>query len=69
MKMLTNSYYSYQIMDRSRCTMIKYLNDKNTNAAINSKLFKEQNHVNNALFDVEISKAEIESKETIIVVF
>ena len=69
MNLLTNSSNSYQNMDRSRCTMTKYLNDKKSNAAINSKLFKELNHVNNALYDVEISEADIESKGTIIVGF
>ena len=40
MKFLANSSYGYQIMDRSRHTVTKYLSDENTHAAINSKLFK-----------------------------
>ena len=41
MKFLSNSSYGYQIMDRSRHTLTKYLTDKKTHAAINSKLFKK----------------------------
>ena len=49
MKLLANSSYGYQIMDRSRHTVTKYLSDKKTHAAINSKLFKKLDHVNNSL--------------------
>ena len=69
MKLLANSYYGYQIMDRSRHTATKYLADGKTHAAINSKLFKKLDHVNNSLFEVELAKAQIEHKETIIVGF
>ena len=40
MKLLANSSYGYQIMDQSRHTVMKYLTDEKTHAAINSKLFK-----------------------------
>ena len=40
MKFLANSSYGYQIMDRSRHTVTKYLNDEKTHEAINTKLFK-----------------------------
>ena len=40
MKLLSNSSYGYQIMDRSRHTVTKYLSDEKTHAANNSKLFK-----------------------------
>ena len=40
-KFLTNSSYEYQIMDRSRHTVIKYLNDDKTHIAITIKLFKQ----------------------------
>ena len=40
MKLLANSSYGYQIVDRSRHTVTKYLSDEKTHAAINSKLFK-----------------------------
>ena len=69
MKLLANSSYRYQIMDRSRHTVTKYLSDKKTHAAINSKLFKKLDHVNNSLYQVELAKAQIEHKEPIIVGF
>ena len=40
MKLLANSSYGYQIMDRSRHTVTKYLNDEKTHSANNNKLFK-----------------------------
>ena len=62
MKLLANSSYGYQIVDRSRHTVTKYLNDEKTNAAINSKLFKKLDPVNNSLYEVELAKAQIEHK-------
>ena len=35
MTLLTNSSYEYQIMDRSRHTVTKYLNNEKTHSAIN----------------------------------
>ena len=69
MKLLANNSYSYQIMDRSRHTVTKYFTDEKTHAAINGKLFKKLDHVNNSLVEVEIVKAQIERKEPIIVGF
>ena len=69
MKLLANSFYGYQILDRSRHTVTKYLSDEKTHAAINSKLFKKRDHVNNSLYEVELAKAQIEHKEPIIVGF
>ena len=69
MKLLANSSYGYQIVDRSRHTVTKYLSDEKTRAAINSKLFKRLDHLNNPLYEVELAKAEIEHKEPIIVGF
>ena len=37
MKLLANNSYGYQIMDRSRHTVTKYLTDEKTHAANNSK--------------------------------
>ena len=47
-KLLTNGSPSYQIVDRSQHTITKYLSDKKTFAAIDSKLFKNLDHVNNS---------------------
>ena len=69
MKLLAYSTYGYQIMDRSRHTVTKELTDEKTHAAINNKLFKRLDHVNNSLYEVELAKAHIEHKEPIIVEF
>ena len=68
-KLLANISYGYQIMERNRHTVTKYLSDEKTHAAINSKLFKKLDHVNNSLYEVELAKAQIEHKEPIIVGF
>ena len=68
-KLLAISSYGYQIMDRSRHTVTKYLSDEKTHSAINIKLFKKLEHMNNSLHEVELAKAEIEHKEPIIVGF
>ena len=69
MKLLANSSYGYQIMDRSRHTVTKYLSDAKTHAANKGKLFKRLDHVNNSLYEVELAKAQIEHDEPIIVGF
>ena len=69
MKLLANSSYGYQIMDRSRHTVTKFLSDEKRHAAINSKLFKKLDHVNNSLYEVELAKAQIEHRQPIIVGF
>ena len=69
MKMLVSSSYGYQIMDRSRHTITKYLNDEKTHKAINSKYSKKPNHLNDNLYEIESVKADVEHKEPIIVGF
>ena len=69
MKLLANSSYGYQIMDRSRHTVTKYLSNEKTHSAINSKLFKRLNHITDQLYEVELVKSEIEHREPIIVGF
>ena len=69
MKLLAHSSYGYQIMDRSRHTVIKYLNDAKTHGAINTKLFRRLDHINDQLYEVELAKAEIDYREPIIVGF
>ena len=56
-------------MDRSRHTVIKYLNDEKTHGAINTKLFKRLDYINDQLYEVELTKAEIEHREPLIVGF
>ena len=69
MKLLANSSYGYLIMDRSRHTVTNYLSEEKTHAAIKSKQFKKLDHVNNSLYEVELTKAQIEHREPIIVGF
>ena len=57
MKLLANSSYGYQIMDRSRHTVTKYLSDEKTHRAINSKLFKRLNHITDQLYELELFKS------------
>ena len=69
MKLLGNSSYGYQIMDRSRHTETKYLNDEKTHKAINGKMFKRLNNVSKEIYEVELAKSKIEHREPIIVGF
>ena len=69
MKVLGNRSYSYQIMDTSRHTEKKYLNDEKTHKAINGKSFKRLNNVSKELCEVELVKSKIEHREPIIVGF
>ena len=69
MKLLANSSYGYQIMDRSRHTVTTYLSDEKHLRLLIVKLFKRLDHLNNSLYEVELAKAEIEHKEPIIVEF
>ena len=69
MKLLANSSYDYQILDKSRHTVTEYLGDKKTHAAFKSKLFKRLDHENNSLYEVEFAQAQIGHKEPTIVGF
>ena len=69
MKLLRNNSYGYQIMDRSKHAMTKFLEDKKTHKAINNQLFKRLNIVAKDLFEVELVKSTIEHCEPIIVGF
>ena len=69
MKILANNSYGYQIMDRRRHIVMKYLSDGKTHAAIDSKMFKNLDHVNTSLYEVELAKAQIEHKKPTIVGF
>ena len=56
-------------MDRSRHTVTKYLTDKKTHSANNSKKFKRPNHITDQLYEVELVTSEIEHREPIILGF
>ena len=69
MKLLANSSYGSQNMNRSRYTVTKYLSDEKTHGAINTKLFERLDHINDQGYEVDLAKAEIERREPIIVGF
>ena len=61
-KLLANCSYGYQIMDRSRHTVTKYLSDEKTHGAINTKLFKRLDHISNQLYAVELAKQRLSTE-------
>ena len=46
MKLLCNKLYGYQIIDRSLHSVTKYMDDEQTHAAVNNKMFKRVGHFN-----------------------
>ena len=62
MKLLANSSYGYQIMDRSRHTVTKYLTNEKTHSSIDSRMLKRLDHITDQLFEVELVKPEIEHR-------
>ena len=68
-KFQANSFYGYQIMDQRRHTLTKYLSDEKAQTAINSKPFRKLYHVNIALYELKLAKAQTEHKEPIHVGF
>ena len=69
MKLLAKSSYGYQIMDRSRHTVKKYLNDEKTHSAIKKRLFKRPNFITDQLYEIELVNSEIEHRGPIDVGF
>ena len=65
-KLLDSNSCGYQIMYRTRHTVMKYFTDAKTHAAIKSTLFKKLDQVNTSLQEVELAKDQIEHKEPII---
>ena len=69
MNLFANSSYGNQIMDRNGHTVTKKLSDEKRPWAINTKLFKRLDYINDQLYEVEMAKAEIEHREPILVGF
>ena len=69
MRFLSNSSYGYQIVDRSRHTLTKYLNGEEIHSAIKNELFKRLNFITDRLYEVELVRSEIQHREPIIVGF
>ena len=55
MKLLAKSSYGYQVMDRSRHIVTKYLIDEERHVAITNKLFKKRDHVNTKSQSLSVS--------------
>ena len=64
MKLLANSSYGYQNMDRSPHTVIKYLSDEKTQVAINTKMFKYLDHINDQLYETKFGKSRYGAQRT-----
>ena len=69
MNLLGNSSYGYEIVDRSKHTETKSLNDEKTHKSINGKMFKRLNNVSKEPYEVELATSKIEHREPIIVGF
>ena len=69
MQLLANSSYGYQIMDRSRHTVTRYLSDENTHGAIKNKIFRCHGYINDQLYEVKLVKSENGHKELIFIGF
>ena len=67
--MLFNSSFGHEVLDSSRHTVTVQLSNKKSHAALNSKLLEKLNYVINALYEVELTKAQIEQKQPFIVGF
>ena len=69
MKLLGNSAYGVQIMDRSKHSSTKYANDSTVDNLLNNRLFKEANTVAGGVYEVTMAKAQITHKEPIVLGF
>ena len=69
MKLIGNSAYGYQIMDRSKHTETKYVIGSHVDKIINNQFFKNMNELPYNIFEAELSKKEVVHKEPIIIGF
>ena len=69
MKLIANSSYGYQIMDRSKHTNTKFVLGSDVDSLVNNCMFKRLHHLPRKIFEVELGKRKIEHKEPIIVGF
>ncbi len=69
MKLIGNSSYGYQIMDRRKHTCTKYVNDSKVDSVINNKLFNTYNQITDGVYEIGMAKKVIEHKEPIVVGF
>ena len=67
MKLIRNSSYGYQIIDRSRHTSTKYVKGFQVDELINNRFFKSLNELPGQIFELGRSKTRVEHKEPIFV--
>ena len=60
MRLLINILSVYQIMDRSRHSVTRYMKDEKAHAAINKKMFKTLGHNKDQLYEVELAESDID---------
>ena len=65
MELLANSLYGYQVLDSSRHTETKYLNDEKTHSAKNSERSKLLNYITDQLYEVAPVKPKVEHRKSI----
>ena len=69
MKLIGNSAYGYQIMDRSRHSRTKYVLGTAVDKLINNRFFQKLNELPRQIYEVELKKCRVVHKEPIIVGF
>ena len=69
MKLLGNSSYGYQIMDRTKFTDTVYCSSETVDRAINRRTFRKLEEVTSNVFEVNSARNKIEHREPIIVGF
>jgi hypothetical protein len=69
MKLIANSSYGYQILDRSKHTNTKYVTDQQVDKMINSKRFRKYNALNDSIHEITLAKQKIVHREPIVVGF
>ena len=62
MKLLANSSYGFQSLDRSRHTVTKYLSDERTHIANNNKMVKRPNHLTDQLYEVNLTSQKLSTE-------
>ena len=58
-KLLANSSYGYQIMDRSQHRVTKSLSHEKTHGAIKKKMFKRLGYIKDELYEVQLNKSKV----------
>ena len=69
MKLIGNSSYGYQIMDRTRHTKTKYAIGPSVSKLVNNKFFKSFNELDDKIFEIDLQNSTVHHKEPLIVGF